>query len=66
MKTDILGALLEIILGVATLPIVTGFIVFALADPNTSAITGLSMVLSIIAYIFAFLIIYAGYKRITA
>lgn len=53
---------IELIIGLILLPVVTGFIVFAQSDANTSSITGMTLLLSIIGYAFAFGLIGVGLK----
>jgi len=53
---------IEVIIGIILLPIVTGFIVYAQSDNNTSSLTGMTLLLTIIGYAFAFGLIGVGLK----
>lgn len=62
MKSKFIDGAIEVIIGIILLPIVTGFIVYAQSDNNTSSLTGMTLLLTIIGYAFAFGIIGAGLK----
>lgn len=62
-----------IVIGVILLPLLAGFIATAKADANVTAIAGLSNILDIVAYGFAFglvalgvAVMYIGFKRVKA
>ena len=61
-KSKFIEGAMEIIIGIILLPILAGFIIYAQNDPNVSALTGLSLLLTIIGYAFAFGLIGAGIK----
>lgn len=65
----ILGAI-SLIIGLVLLPLLAGFIAAAKADTNVAAITGLTLVIDLIAYGFTFGLVglgismlYLGYKK---
>jgi hypothetical protein len=68
--TKIIIGAVSIVIGLVMLPLVAQFVAAAKADTNVSAISGLTSVLDVIAYGFAFGLvgigigmIYLGFKR---
>lgn len=52
--TKIVIGAISIIIGLVLLPVMAGFTTIAKADPNVSAVTGLSSVIDLILYGFTF------------
>ena len=57
---NIVEPILEIVIGLALFPIITGFIVYAMNDPNTTILTGMNIILPIIGYAVAFGLVMKG------
>jgi hypothetical protein len=64
VKTSIIDGAIEMVIGIALLPIMGGFVAFVSADANLSSIIGFSLLMTLIVYIFAFAIIIRGYHMI--
>ncbi len=59
-----MDAMIEILVGVMLLPIMAGFLAVVAADENLSAYIGLSLILTLIVYVFAFGILLKGVRTL--
>lgn len=59
-----IDAMVEILVGVMLLPIMAGFLAVVSADENLSAYIGLSLILTLIVYVFAFGILLKGVRTL--
>ena len=64
MDGDIIKGGLEMLLGVVMIIVMSGFVIMAQTNPNVSGVTGLSLIISLIVYVFAFGVIIHGYKMV--
>jgi len=62
MADNLIKGGLAILLGIVLIIVMSGFVVMAQADPNVSGVTGLSLIISLIVYVFAFAVIVKGYQ----
>jgi hypothetical protein len=59
-----IDAMVEILVGVMLLPIMAGFIAVVSLDDNLSGYIGLSLILTLIVYVFAFGILLKGVRTL--
>lgn len=59
-----IDAMVEILVGVMLLPIMAGFLAVVSADENLSEYIGLSLILTLIVYVFAFGILLKGVRTL--
>lgn len=59
-----IDAMVEILVGVMLLPIMAGFLAVVSADENLSSYIGLSLILTLIVYVFAFGILLKGVRTL--
>lgn len=59
-----IDAMVEILVGVMLLPIMAGFLAVVSADENLSGYIGLSLILTLIVYVFAFGILLKGVRTL--
>lgn len=59
-----IDAMVEILVGVMLLPIMAGFLAVVTADENLSGYIGLSLILILIVYVFAFGILLKGVRTL--
>lgn len=59
-----IDAMVEILVGVMLLPIMAGFLAVVTADENLSGYIGLSLILTLIVYVFAFGILLKGVRTL--
>lgn len=59
-----IDAMVEILVGVMLLPIMAGFIAVVATNPNLSGYIGLSLILTLIVYVFAFGILLKGVRTL--
>lgn len=64
VSSNIIDGAIEMVIGIALLPIMGGFVAFVSTDANLSSILGFSLLMTLIVYIFAFAIIIRGYHMI--
>jgi len=59
-----IDAMVEILVGVMLLPIMAGFLAVVAVDENLSSYIGLSLILTLIVYVFAFGILLKGVRTL--
>lgn len=59
-----IDAMVEILVGVMLLPIMAGFIAVVSSDENLSGYIGLTLILTLIVYVFAFGILLKGVRTL--
>lgn len=59
-----IDAMVEILVGVMLLPIMAGFLAVVSADENLSGYIGLTLILTLIVYVFAFGILLKGVRTL--
>jgi hypothetical protein len=59
-----IDAMVEILVGVMLLPIMAGFIAVVSVDKNLSGYIGLTLILTLIVYVFAFGILLKGVRTL--
>jgi hypothetical protein len=59
-----IDAMVEILVGVMLLPIMAGFLAVVSSDENLSGYIGLSLILTLIVYVFAFGILLKGVRTL--
>jgi len=59
-----IDSMVEILVGVMLLPIMAGFLAVVSADENLSAYIGLTLILTLIVYVFAFGILLKGVRTL--
>lgn len=59
-----IDAMVEILVGVMLLPIMAGFLAVVSADENLSSYIGLTLILTLIVYVFAFGILLKGVRTL--
>lgn len=59
---EIIKGILEVIVGLAMLPIAGGFVAYVTADPNLSGIIGFSLIMSLAIVVLGLGIIYHAVK----
>jgi uncharacterized Tic20 family protein len=59
-----IDAMVEILVGVMLLPIMAGFIAVVSVDDNLSGYIGLTLILTLIVYVFAFGILLKGVRTL--
>jgi hypothetical protein len=62
--SNLVKGVMEVLLGLAMLPIAGGFVAYVQADENLSGILGFSLLMSLVVIILAFVVIWAGVKMI--
>jgi len=62
MEDNLIEGGLAMLLGVVMIIVMSGFIVLAQTDPNVTGVPGLTLIISLIVYVFAFAVIIKGYK----